>query len=145
MEDVSRLKQRPLCGPSYPASQAGKTASTFPFSTGNTLPARSRHGTRRFRNFIMLLPERHLMSPKPSFFLLCHFQACRLQQKIQSLASGPAPHTPTFHLIFIVPAQMWQLFLYSSLIFFTLILSFGVNWKRHQYLPIFNGNSLMNI
>lgn len=87
---LSRLKRRPLRGPSYPASQAGKTASTFPFSTGNTLPARSRHGTRLFRNFIMLLPERHLMSPKPSFFLLCHFQACRLQQKF-------SPRPPTLH------------------------------------------------
>lgn len=75
-EDVSPLKRRPLRGLS-----CSKPASTFPWSTGNT--AMSHHGMCLFHNFTVLVPDRHLVSPKniQTFFLLCHFQAYKLQQK----------------------------------------------------------------
>lgn len=143
-EDVSWLKCRPLCGPSYPAAQAGKTSSPFPFSTGNTLPARSHHSTCLFPNFILLVPQRHLVSPKPSLFLLCHFQACRYSRNSVPSLQPCTTHSHVsshFHCsspnVATLPVQFSD--------FFTLILYFDVNWKRHQSLHIFNGNSLMNI
>lgn len=144
MEEVSWLKHRPLRGPSHPTAQAGKIASTFPFSTGNPSPARPHHSTCFSPTFIMLLSERHLISLKLSLFLLCHFQACRLQQKF-------SPWPLTLHHAFprFISFSLFQpkcgKSSYNFLIFFSLILSFDVNWNRHQYLPIFNGNSLMNI
>lgn len=81
--------------------QADETPSTFPFSTGNTSPARSRHGTCHFPNFIVLLPERCLTSPKPSLFLPCHFQARR--------KFGPRP--PTLHHHALLRFILFSLFL----------------------------------
>lgn len=143
------MKHRPLRGLSYPDSQACKTASTFPFSTGNTLPAISHHGMCLFHNFIMLVPNRHIVSPKniQIFFLLCHFQACRLQQKFLLVPVCPTLHYALSHFISfsLLQSKCVNSFCTIFWLFFMLMLLSDLTWKIHQYLLILNGNSLTNI
>lgn len=142
------MKHRPLRGLSYPDSQACKTASTFPFSTGNTLPAISHHGMCLFRNFIVLVPNRHIVSPKniQIFFLLCHFQACRLQQKFLLVPVCPTLHYALSHFISFSLLQPKCANSFCTIFCFSCWYCFLI-WlgRYHQYLLILNGNSLTNI
>lgn len=142
MEDVSSLKRWPLRGLSY-----SKTASTLPFSTGNT--AVTHHDMCLFRNFTMLVPDRHLVSPKniQTFFLLCHFQPYRLQQKFFLVTVCPTLHRALSCFIAFSLLQLKCVNSFCTIfwLFFMLILPSDLTWKINQYLLIFNGNSLTNI
>lgn len=75
-----------------------------------------------FRNFIVLVPDRHLVSPEniQIFFPPLSFSGMQVTTEvlISPCVSDLAPCTIMFHLIFIAPAQVCQLFLYNFVILF---------------------------